>query len=80
MFPSRVTDLELRLAATEALLSSRLGLLPHGWGHNGGWRAANGRPGVNINRLLPSGPDAVERVSGVTFIDGLPVEVTRVRT
>jgi formate dehydrogenase len=51
---------------------------PHGWGHNGGWRAANSRPGVNINVLLASGPGAVEHVSGVAFIDGLPVDVTRV--
>lgn len=48
---------------------------PHGWGHAGGWRHANAAAGVNINRLLPSGPGAVERVSGTTFIDGLPVEI-----
>jgi formate dehydrogenase len=51
---------------------------PHGWGHDGGWLAANSRPGVNINLLLKSGPEAVERVSGVTWIDGLPVEVFRI--
>ena len=50
---------------------------PHGWGHKGGWRGANGRPGVNINVLLPRGPGAVERVSGTAFIDGVPVEVER---
>ncbi len=47
---------------------------PHGWGHNGGWRRANGKPGANINLLLGHGADAVERVSGTTFIDGVPVE------
>jgi formate dehydrogenase len=50
---------------------------PHGWGHGGGWRNANAAPGANINVLLPHGPEAVEKVSGTTFIDGLPVEVER---
>ncbi|MBL8651774.1 MAG: molybdopterin-dependent oxidoreductase [Sphingopyxis sp.] len=49
---------------------------PHGWGHNGGWRHANTLPGANINLLLGLGPAAVERVSGTTFIDGIPVTVT----
>jgi anaerobic selenocysteine-containing dehydrogenase len=51
---------------------------PHGWGHNGGWRHANTLPGANINLLLGLGPAAVERVSGTTFIDGIPVAVTPV--
>ena len=49
---------------------------PHGWGHNGGWRHANTLPGANINLLLGLGPEAVELVSGTTFIDGIPVTVT----
>jgi len=49
---------------------------PHGWGHNGGWRRANQKPGANINLLLGHGPDVVEKVSGTTFIDGVPVDVT----
>jgi anaerobic selenocysteine-containing dehydrogenase len=48
---------------------------PHGWGHDGGWRRANQKPGANINLLLGHGPDAVEKVSGTTFIDGVPVEI-----
>lgn len=51
---------------------------PHGWGHNGGWRHANSLPGANINLLLGLGPEAVERVSGTTFIDGIPVTVVPV--
>lgn len=50
---------------------------PHGWGHNGGWRHANTLPGANINLLLGLGVEAVERVSGTTFIDGIPVTVAR---
>jgi anaerobic selenocysteine-containing dehydrogenase len=48
---------------------------PHGWGHNGGWRRANQKPGANINLLLGHGADAVEKVSGTTFIDGVPVDI-----
>jgi len=48
---------------------------PHGWGHNGGWQRANQKPGANINLLLGHGPDVVEKVSGTTFIDGVPVDV-----
>lgn len=48
---------------------------PHGWGHNGGWQRANQKPGANINLLLGHGADAVELVSGTTFIDGVPVDI-----
>ena len=49
---------------------------PHGWGHNGGWEYANERVGVNINRLAKKG--AGEVYSGSCFLDGIPVEVSKV--
>jgi anaerobic selenocysteine-containing dehydrogenase len=48
---------------------------PHGWGHEGGWRRANGTMGANLNTIAPASPDAVEQVSGMSFLDGFPVEV-----
>ncbi|MDB5970129.1 MAG: hypothetical protein JWQ90_2579 [Hydrocarboniphaga sp.] len=52
---------------------------PHGWGHAGGsWQAANGTGGVNINRLLGLGLQAIEFVSGTSLIDGLEVSLERV--
>nr|WP_241696065.1 molybdopterin-dependent oxidoreductase [Solimonas terrae] len=52
---------------------------PHGWGHRGGsWQTANRTEGVNINRLLGLGLDAIEFVSGSSLIDGLPVSIERV--
>lgn len=51
---------------------------PHGWGHDGGWRNANAQAGANINLLLGVGFSAMEPASGVSFIDGIPVEVSRV--
>lgn len=49
---------------------------PHGWGHNGGWRRANGLAGVNINLLASDDPADWEQVSGVCLLDGVPVAVT----
>lgn len=51
---------------------------PHGWGHEGGWKVANAKRGENINLLLGFGADTVEKLAGMTLMDGLPVEVERV--
>ena len=48
---------------------------PHGWGHDGGWRRANQTAGANLNTIAPASPDAVEQISGMSFLDGFPVEV-----
>jgi formate dehydrogenase len=51
---------------------------PHGWGHGGGsWQTANATSGVNINRLLGLGLEAIEFVSGSSLIDGLPVSLEK---
>lgn len=68
---------EVRVELTEDVVKGAV-CYPHGWGHNGGWRHANTLPGANINLLLGLGPEAVERVSGTTFIDGIPVEIAPV--
>ena len=52
---------------------------PHGWGHKGGsWQTANATEGVNINRLLGLGTDAIEFISGSSLIDGLEVFLEKV--
>ncbi|QKR98392.1 molybdopterin-dependent oxidoreductase [Sphingomonas sp. CL5.1] len=53
---------------------------PHGWGHAGGWQRANATEGRNVNVLLGLGVEWVEWVSGMTLLDCLDVEVTRVAT
>ena len=52
----------------------------HGWGHNDtdGMRIAHERPGVNVNRLLRSGPGSFEPLSNMAHMTGVPVEVERV--
>jgi len=51
--------------------------LPHGWGHQHatGLSVASRTRGVNVNLLAASGPDHVDRASGMSHLTGLPVEV-----
>jgi anaerobic selenocysteine-containing dehydrogenase len=52
----------------------------HGWGHAEatGMRVASARPGVNVNRLLPSGPGSYDPLSNMAYMTGIPVELRRV--
>jgi anaerobic selenocysteine-containing dehydrogenase len=52
--------------------------VPHGWGHRGGWQRANAAGGANVNRLTSSDPDQVERLAGMTHLNGVPVALERV--
>ncbi|MFT5358004.1 MAG: anaerobic selenocysteine-containing dehydrogenase [Polyangiales bacterium] len=51
--------------------------LPHGWGHQHakGLSVASKTRGVNVNLLAADGPDALERVSGMARLTGIPVTV-----
>jgi formate dehydrogenase len=51
--------------------------LPHGWGHQNatGLSVASRTTGVNVNLLAGDGPEAVEPVSGMARLTGIPVEV-----
>jgi anaerobic selenocysteine-containing dehydrogenase len=53
----------------------------HGWGHAmaPGMQLASARPGVNVNRLLSSGPGSYDPLSNMAFMTGIPVEVEAVR-
>jgi formate dehydrogenase len=53
--------------------------LPHGWGHQhaAGLSVASKTRGVNANLLAADGPDAIEPVSGMARLTGIPVEVAR---
>jgi len=41
----------------------------HRWGH------ASERPGVNVNRLMPSGPGSFDPLSNMAYMTGIPVDV-----
>ncbi len=51
--------------------------LPHGWGHQHakGLSIAGKTTGVNVNLLAADGPDKLERVSGMSHLTGIPVQV-----
>ena len=52
--------------------------VPHGWGHKGtgGWQVANGAGGANVNQLMSSAPEDLERLAGMARLTGVPVRVT----
>jgi formate dehydrogenase len=49
--------------------------VPHGWGHRGGWRLANGAGGANVNVLASGAPEDLERLAGMAFLNGIPVRL-----
>lgn len=51
--------------------------LPHGWGHQGGWKRANNAGGVNSNILAGKGMDDVELLAGMSTLNGIPVRIDK---
>jgi len=51
--------------------------VPHGWGHQeaSGLSVARKTRGVNVNRIIPDGPGAIEPISGMTHMNGVLAEV-----
>ena len=52
--------------------------VPHGWGHDGGWRVANAAGGANTNALASSEPDDLERLAGMAHLNGIAVRIAPV--
>ena len=52
--------------------------IEHGWGRQSGMRLANDKPGVNVNRLLPSGPGSFDPLSNQAWMTGIPVTISAV--
>ena len=52
--------------------------LPHGWGHNGGWRRANAAGGASSNQISSSRPEDLERLAAMSVLNGIPVRLQRV--
>ena len=50
--------------------------IEHGWGRQSGMRLANDKPGVNVNRLLPSGPGSFDPLSNQAWMTGIPVTIS----
>jgi formate dehydrogenase len=49
--------------------------LPHGWGHDAGWRRANALGGRDSNELAGTHDGGFERLSGMSVLNGIPVTI-----
>ncbi|WP_182380127.1 molybdopterin-dependent oxidoreductase [Nocardioides sp. WS12] len=53
--------------------------VPHGWGHvGGGWERANKAGGANVNQLTSSNVTDVERLAGMSHLNGVPIALEAV--
>jgi anaerobic selenocysteine-containing dehydrogenase len=76
---SRAGSLEVPVKVTDEMVPGAVAL-PHGWGHNGGWRVANEHAGANVNLLASSDPEDLEKLAGMAHLNGIPVRVAPVAT
>ena len=72
-------------ARVNAELGPGVVAVPHGYGHVAGssWSTAKARGGQNVNQLAAGGARAVDPLSGMAWLVGMPVEVeavARIRT
>jgi anaerobic selenocysteine-containing dehydrogenase len=72
-------EIELPVLVTKDIVAGVVAV-PHGWGHKGtaGWRVANRAGGANVNRLMSSAPEDIERLAGMARLTGVPIRVSRV--
>ncbi|HEX2399211.1 MAG TPA: molybdopterin dinucleotide binding domain-containing protein, partial [Mycobacterium sp.] len=73
-------EIELPVTITKDIVAGVIAV-PHGWGHKGtgGWQVANRAGGANVNRLMSSAPEDLERLAGMAHLTGVPVRVDRVK-
>jgi anaerobic selenocysteine-containing dehydrogenase len=53
--------------------------IPHGWGHEGGWKLANAAGGANSNDLTSARDEDIERLAGMSILNGIPVRIRGAR-
>jgi formate dehydrogenase len=74
---SKSGSIELPVKVTDEMTPGTVAV-PHGWGHRGGWRLANGAGGTNVNALASGAPEDLERLAGMAFLNGIPVRLEAV--
>jgi hypothetical protein len=67
------------LAITDDMMPGAVSLC-HGWGHQqvAGLSIARRTEGANVNILATDGLDSLEPVSGMSQLNGIPVEVSAI--
>jgi anaerobic selenocysteine-containing dehydrogenase len=73
---SRTNTIRLPVKLLETLMPGTVAI-PHGWGHQHarGLGIASKLGGANVNLLSADGPEAVEPVSGMAHLTGIPVRI-----
>ncbi len=71
---SKSGSIELEVKVTDEMKPGTVAV-PHGWGHRGGWRLANGTGGVNVNVLSSGAAEDLERLAGMAFLNGIPIRL-----
>jgi anaerobic selenocysteine-containing dehydrogenase len=63
----------------DATLRPGVVALSHGYGHQQapGMSRANAFPGVNVNRLMPAGPESYDKLSNMAHLTGIVVKVKK---
>ncbi len=71
-------EIEVPVIATLDIVAGVVAV-PHGWGHKGtaGWRLANRAGGANVNTLMSSNPEDIERLAGMARLTAVPIRVER---
>ncbi len=68
-------EIETEVMVTDEIIEGTIAV-PHGWGHRAaGWRLANEAGGPNINVLASTEICDVEKIAGMTLLDGIPVRL-----
>jgi formate dehydrogenase len=67
-------DVHIPACVTDDVVAGTV-TMPHGWGHDGGWQRANEHAGANYNSLTAARVETVERLSGMSHLNGVPVRV-----
>jgi len=75
---SRSGKLRVPVRVSDELMPGTVAL-PHGWGHadSDGLSIARRHPGVNSNLLAGDGAENMEKLSGMSHLSGIPVEVSK---
>jgi formate dehydrogenase len=78
---SETGSIELPLAISTDIVPGAVAV-SHGYGHHpqSGWEHAKARGGANVNLLAPSGPHAVDPLSGMCRFVGIELRLERVAT
>lgn len=67
-------EIEIEARLTDEVIEGAVAV-PHGWGHDGGWKLANSVGGQNVNQLASSEAEDLERLAGMARLTGVPIRI-----